>query len=67
MDGVEGWVVGTSAGDEQVVPFYLLPSLGGKNTVRGYPDYRFHDRAMMLMSVESDTPRYGITFGRTFR
>jgi outer membrane protein assembly factor BamA len=41
----------TSSG--HVVPFYLTPSLGGKNTLRGYPDYRFHDNHMQAFSVES--------------
>ena len=37
----------------QVVPFYLLPSLGGHNTLRAYTDYRFHDRTLLLVNVES--------------
>lgn len=41
----------TSPGNE--VPFYLLPSLGGQNTLRGYDDYRFHDRNLLLVSGES--------------
>jgi hypothetical protein len=41
----------TSNGD--IVPFYLMPSLGGKNTLRGYPDYRFHDNHMQAFNVES--------------
>jgi outer membrane protein assembly factor BamA len=39
------------------VPFYLLPSLGGKNTLRGYYDYRFHDRDMEVLNAES---RWGL-------
>lgn len=35
-----------------VVPFYLMPSLGGKNTLRGYHDYRFHDDDMQAFSGE---------------
>jgi hypothetical protein len=35
-----------------VVPFYLMPSLGGKNTLRGYHDYRFHDNDMQVLSAE---------------
>jgi hypothetical protein len=35
-----------------VVPFYLMPSLGGKNTLRGYHDYRFHDNDMQAFSGE---------------
>jgi outer membrane protein assembly factor BamA len=50
---LHGWEVfsDTSAGD--LVPFYLMPSLGGKNTLRGYQDYRFHDRNMQVFNVES--------------
>jgi outer membrane translocation and assembly module TamA len=46
-------VIGTPAASDHAVPFYLLPSLGGKNTLRGFPDYRFHDRAMDVFNVES--------------
>jgi len=36
-----------------VVPIYLMPSLGGKNTLRGYDDYRFHDNHMEAFNAES--------------
>jgi hypothetical protein len=50
---LHGWEVfsGTSSGD--VVPFYLMPSLGGQNTLRGYYDYRFHDNDMQSFNAES--------------
>ena len=48
-----GWLVATHAGDGQVVPFYLEPSLGGHNTLRGYADYRFHDRTTLVFNLES--------------
>jgi outer membrane protein assembly factor BamA len=35
------------------VPFYLQPSLGGHNTLRGYTDYRFHDRNLLVVNVEA--------------
>ena len=41
----------------QTVPFYLLPTLGGKNTLRGYYDFRFHDRHAAVFNVES---RWGV-------
>ena len=31
----------------------MLPSLGGQNTLRGYRDYRFHDRDLLALSAES--------------
>jgi hypothetical protein len=34
------------------VPFYLLPSLGGANSLRSFADYRFHDRSMLLANAE---------------
>jgi outer membrane protein assembly factor BamA len=36
-----------------MVPFYMAPSLGGTNTLRGYDNYRFHDRNLLLASAES--------------
>lgn len=50
---VRGWSVfsDTSAGNE--VPFYLMPSLGGDRTLRGYHNFRFHDRNLLMASAES--------------
>jgi hypothetical protein len=48
-----GWLVGSWTGDGGLVPFYLLPSLGGANTLRAYTDYRFHDRNLLVVNVES--------------
>jgi hypothetical protein len=44
----------TSAGND--VPFYLLPTLGGENTLRAYSDYRFRDRNLALLSAEYRWP-----------
>jgi surface antigen Omp85-like protein len=41
----------TSAGN--VVPFYLMPNLGGHNSLRSYYDYRFHDNDLQSFSAES--------------
>ena len=49
---VRGWVVGTTTGSGHEVPFYLMPSLGGSNTLRGYNDYRFHDRNLAVLNTE---------------
>jgi surface antigen Omp85-like protein len=50
---LHGWGIfsDTSAGNS--VPFYMLPSLGGGNTLRGYHDYRFHDRNLLAVNAES--------------
>lgn len=49
---VHGWIVNTPRNDETSVPFYLLPSLGGANTLRSFTDYRFHDRNMLVANAE---------------
>jgi hypothetical protein len=50
---LHGWLVGTSPESGHDVPFYLMPSLGGNNTLRGYSDYRFHDRYLGLVNAEA--------------
>jgi outer membrane protein assembly factor BamA len=50
---LHGWIVGTSPADGHDVPFYLMPGLGGNNTMRGYADYRFHDRHLAVVNVET--------------
>jgi surface antigen Omp85-like protein len=50
---MHGWTVLSHTGDDQMVPFYLAPSLGGNNTLRGYANYRFHDRNLLLVNLES--------------
>jgi outer membrane protein assembly factor BamA len=44
----------TGAGNQ--VPFYLLPTLGGDHTLRGYANYRFRDRDAALVSAEYRWP-----------
>jgi AAA family ATP:ADP antiporter len=55
----ENWVIalralashsGADAGDE--VPHFLMPSLGGSRTLRGYPAWRFRDRNRVLITGE---------------
>jgi outer membrane protein assembly factor BamA len=38
------------------IPFYLLPTLGGANSLRGYRDYRFRDRDSLLVTAEYRWP-----------
>jgi len=42
----------TTEKDGQAVPYHLLPSLGGARRHRGYTDFRFQDRHMLLLSGE---------------
>ena len=50
---LHGWEVFSDTSGGALVPFYLMPALGGKNTMRGYQDYRFHDRDMQVFNAES--------------
>jgi hypothetical protein len=50
---LHGWLVASDTNEGQFVPFYLQPSLGGHNTLRSYTDYRFHDRNMLVVNVET--------------
>ncbi|CAN5884279.1 BamA/TamA family outer membrane protein [soil metagenome] len=54
----ENWVISlhgqlqTTLDDNDIVPHFLLPSLGSGSTLRGYPSWRFRDRHSLLMSAE---------------
>jgi hypothetical protein len=54
----ETWVISlrgrlqTTLDDEDVVPYFLLPSLGSGSTLRGYSSWRFRDRHSLLFSAE---------------
>ena len=41
----------TTTSDDDVVPFFLLPQLGG-NDLRGFPSYRFRDRHSLMFTAE---------------
>ena len=47
---MHGWLVASDTAADAWVPFYLQPSLGGHNTLRGYSDYRFHDRNLLVVN-----------------
>lgn len=48
---LHGMVV-TTPREYGAVPLYLLPSLGGANSLRSFADYRFHDRNMAVANAE---------------
>jgi hypothetical protein len=50
---LRGWVAASQTDPGQIVPIYLEPSLGGTNSLRGYQDYRFHDRNLALLNIET--------------
>lgn len=49
---LRGLATVTDFDDTSVVPYFMLPSLGGGSTLRGYPDFRFRDRNRLLMNAE---------------
>jgi hypothetical protein len=48
-----GWLVASDTSGGNVIPLYLQAGLGGHNTLRGYTDFRFHDRNLLVVNVES--------------
>jgi hypothetical protein len=50
---LHGAFVGSTTSGINDVPFYLLPTLGANNALRGYPSHRFVDRNLAVMNVES--------------
>jgi hypothetical protein len=50
---VHGWTALSSTAAGQQIPAYMLPAIGGANTLRSFSDYRFHDRNLLLLSAES--------------
>ena len=49
---VRAAVVTTDVDGGQQVPFYLMPTLGGHDTLRGFRDYRFRGPHAMLLQGE---------------
>lgn len=47
-----GWLVASATDAGHDIPFYLLPSLGGNNTMRAYANFRFHDRNFAVINLE---------------
>ena len=54
----ENWVVSlrgrlqSTLGDDDQVPYFLLPALGSGSTLRGYSSWRFRDRHAVMTSGE---------------
>ena len=42
----------TRTNDNQTIPFYMLPTLGGSEDLRGFADFRFRDRHMVVVNAE---------------
>jgi hypothetical protein len=41
-----------SSAQGQVIPYFMLPSIGGRDTLPGYEEYRFTDRNTLLLRSE---------------
>jgi hypothetical protein len=55
----ESWVISlhglaktTFAKDDQQIPFYMLPAVGGGDDLRGFATHRFTDRHSLLLQAE---------------
>ena len=42
----------TDIDETEAIPHFMLPSLGGGKTLRGFPDFRFRDRHRLVMNAE---------------
>jgi outer membrane protein assembly factor BamA len=42
----------TQTGEGQDIPFYMLPTLGGSEDLRGFADFRFRDKSMVVVNAE---------------
>jgi outer membrane protein assembly factor BamA len=49
---LRGKAVLTSVDSGQTVPFYLQPTLGGSDDLRGFRSFRFYDDNLVLMNAE---------------
>ncbi len=47
-----GKVDTTFASDDQAIPFFMLPALGGGSSLRGFTSWRFRDRNSILLQAE---------------
>ena len=49
---LHGRIETTYLGDDEQVPFFMLPALGGGSTLRGFSSWRFRDRHSLLLQAE---------------
>ena len=50
--GLHGWTVFSDVGNGHSAPFYLVPALGGQNTLRAYDNLQFHDLSTVVATAE---------------
>ena len=49
---LRGRVQTTHTNEGEVIPFFMLPAVGGGSTLRGFTSWRFRDRNSLLLSAE---------------
>ena len=49
---LHGRVETTSVDEDEEIPFFMLPALGGGSTLRGFSSWRFRDRHSLLLQAE---------------
>ena len=49
---LRAWAAATTPAGGSEMPFYMQPTLGGANTLRGYRLFRFRDRSALLLQTE---------------
>jgi hypothetical protein len=55
---LHGWSVYSDVPFGHQIPFYLMPALGGHNTLRDYSNFQFHDNNILVANAEG---RVGLT------
>jgi len=55
---LHGWSVYSDVPSGHQIPFYLMPALGGHNTLRDYSNFQFHDNNILVANAEA---RVGLT------
>ena len=53
---LRGQMMFTHNSPTEVVPFFMLPTAGGTDTVRGFNHYRFRDRHALVLNAEYRRP-----------
>jgi hypothetical protein len=49
---LHAWTMHTGQDNADQTPFYLMPSIGGHNTLRAYHSYQFHDLNTVVANAE---------------
>jgi outer membrane protein assembly factor BamA len=64
--GLRAQAIFTTSPANRDVPFFLLPTVGGVDTVRGFHQYRFRDRHALILNAEYRRPLVAVFDGVIF-